>query len=48
MTETEALETPRQILFEQLSKAVDDIRRIDDRLSSLLAGNRGQGGAGGA
>jgi len=46
VTEPEALQHRRQILLNQLCKAADEIKRIDDRLSNLLAGNRGQGGAG--
>jgi len=48
VTEPEALQHRRQILLKQLCKAADEIKRIDDRLSNLLAGNRGQGGAGAA
>ncbi len=46
MTEPEALQRRRKFLLEQLSRAADEIARIDARLSSILAGNRGQGGAG--
>ncbi len=45
MTEPEALQDRRQILLEQLSRAADEIRRIDDRLSSLLEGRRPGAGA---
>jgi len=45
MTEPEALRQRRQILLEQLSRAADEIRRIDDRLSSLLEGRRPGAGA---
>ena len=38
MSEPEALQDRRQILLEQLSRAADEIARIDDRLSSLLEG----------
>ena len=48
MSEPEALQKRRQRLLEHLSRAADEIGRIDDRLSSILAGNRGQGGAGAA
>jgi len=40
MTEPEALQDRRKFLLEQLSRAADEIRRIDDRLSSLLEGRR--------
>lgn len=46
MSEPEALQKRRQFLLEKLSRAADEIGRIDDRLSSLLEGKRGQGGAG--
>ena len=46
MTEPEALRARRILLFEKIAAASNEIKRIDDRLSSLLAGNRGQGGAG--
>lgn len=46
--ETHALRQRRKFLLNQLSQAADEIKRIDDRLSSILAGNRGQGGAGAA
>ena len=45
MTEPEALRQRRQILLVQLSRAADKIRRIDDRLSSLLEGRRPGAGA---
>ena len=48
MTEPEALRLRRRHLLEQLSRAADEIRKIDYRLNNLLAGNRGQGGAGAA
>lgn len=46
MSEPEALQKRRGLLLESIGKAADEIKRIDDRLSSILAGNRGQGGAG--
>ena len=46
MTEREALRQRRQRLLEQLSRAADEVSRIDSRLNNILAGNRGQGGAG--
>lgn len=46
MIEPEALRQRRQHLLEQLSRAADEIGQIDERLTSILAGNRGQGGAG--
>ena len=48
MSEPEALRQRRGLLLESIGKAADEIKRIDDRLSSILAGNRGQGGAGAA
>ncbi len=45
MTEPEALQERRKFLLEQLSRAADEIRRIDDRLSSLLEGRRPGAGA---
>ncbi|WP_286857419.1 hypothetical protein [Methanosaeta sp. UBA356] len=45
MSEPEALQDRRKILLEQLSLAADEIRRIDDRLSSLLEGRRPGAGA---
>jgi hypothetical protein len=41
MTEAESLQARRYHLLEQLSRAADEIKRIDDRLSAVLAGNRG-------
>ncbi len=46
--ETHALRQRRKFLLEKLSRAADEIQRIDSRLNDLLAGNRGQGGAGAA
>lgn len=46
MSEPKALQQRRQRLLEQLSRAADEISRIDNRLNNILAGNRGQGGAG--
>ena len=46
--EPEALQKRRKFLLEQLSRAADEIKKIDDKLNNLLAGNRGQGGAGAA
>ena len=45
MSEPEALQERRKFLLEQLSRAADEIRRIDDRLSSLLEGRRPGAGA---
>ena len=45
MTEPDALRQRRRILLEQLSRAADEIRRIDDRLSDLLEGRRPGAGA---
>lgn len=45
MTEPDALRQRRRFLLEQLSRAVDAIRRIDARLSSLLEGRRPGAGA---
>lgn len=45
MTEPEALQERRKFLLEQLSRAADEIRRIDDRLSDLLEGRRPGAGA---
>ena len=38
--ETHALRQRRKFLLKQLSRAADEIKRIDDRLSSLLEGRR--------
>ena len=46
MSEPEALRQRRGLLLESIGKAADEFGRIDDGLSSILAGNRGQGGAG--
>jgi len=43
MTEPEALRKRRRFLLEQLSRAADEIMRIDDRLSDLLEGRRPPG-----
>ena len=45
MTEPEALRQRRKFLLEQLSRAADEIARIDDRLSSLLEGRKQGAGA---
>ncbi|KUG18722.1 hypothetical protein ASZ90_011574 [hydrocarbon metagenome] len=45
MSEPEPLRERRKILLEQLSRAADEIRRIDDRLSDLLEGRRPGAGA---
>ena len=45
MSEPEALQERRKFLLEQLSRAADEIARIDDRLSSLLEGRRPGAGA---
>lgn len=45
MSEPEALQKRRQFLLEQLSRAADEIKRIDDRLSSLLEGKKPGAGA---
>ena len=38
--ETHALRLRRKLLLEKLSRAADEVKRIDDRLSSLLEGRR--------
>ena len=43
--EHQALAERRQFLLEQIGQAADEIKRIDDRLSCLLEGWKGQGGA---
>ena len=43
--ETHALRQRRKFLLEQLSRAADEIRRIDNRLSSLLEGRKPGAGA---
>ena len=43
MTEPEALRQRRRFLLEQLSRAADEISRIDDRLSSFFGGKPGAG-----
>jgi len=45
MTEPEALHRRRQFLFEKIGQAADEIKRIDDRLSSLLEGRKPGAGA---
>lgn len=45
MIEPDALQKRRQFLFEKIGQAADEIAKIDNRLSAILAGNRGQGGA---
>ena len=45
MSEPDALRQRRKILLEQLSRAADEIKRIDDRLSSLLEGRKPGAGA---
>lgn len=46
MTELEALQARRKLLLEKLSRAADEVKRIDERLTFLLGGRKGQGGAG--
>ena len=48
MSEPEALHKRRGLLLERIGQAADEIRKIDNRLNNILAGNRGQGGAGAA
>lgn len=48
MTELEALLQRRKFLLERLSRAADEIERIDKRLTFLLDGRKGKGGAGAA
>jgi hypothetical protein len=48
MTGFKALRKRCQFLLEQLSQAVDEIGKIDERLTVLLEGRKGQGGAGAA
>ena len=43
--ETHALHQRRKFLLEQLSRAADEIARIDNRLSSLLEGRKPGTGA---
>jgi len=38
----------RIFLLERIGEAADEIKRIDNRLSSLLEGRKGRGGAGAA
>jgi len=45
MTELEALQARRELLLEKISMAAAEIERIDERLSFLLEGNKGQGEA---
>ena len=40
MTEAEALQKRRKFLLEKLSRAADEIRRIDERLDSRRPGAR--------
>lgn len=46
MTELEALQRRRNFLLERISRAADEIRKIDKRLAFLLGGRKpGAGGA---
>jgi len=45
MTEPEALQKRRRHLLEQLSRAADEIGRIDSRLTFLLEGRKPGAGA---
>jgi hypothetical protein len=45
VTEPEALRSRRLKLLDQTGKVADEISKIDERLTILLQGNRGQGGA---
>lgn len=45
MTEPEALRAHRLRLLEQISKAADEISRIDNRIRYLLEGRKPGGGA---
>lgn len=45
MTEPEALRQRRKLLLEQLSRAADEIDKIDDRLSNQLKGRKPGAGA---
>ncbi len=45
MTERQALQKRRQFLLEQISKAADEIEKIDKRLAFLLAGRKPGAGA---
>jgi len=40
MTELRALQRRRKFLLEQISRAADEIRKIDERLAFLLAGRK--------
>jgi hypothetical protein len=40
MIEAEAFRKRRKFLLEKLSRAADEIKRIDDRISSLLDGRK--------
>jgi len=40
MSEPEAPQKRRGLLLESIGKAADEIKRIDDRLSSLLEGRK--------
>lgn len=43
MTERQALQKRRQFLLEQMSRAANEIKKIDERLAFLLAGRRRPG-----
>jgi len=45
MTEDDSLTERRQLLLERIGQAADEIKRIDERLSSLLEGKRPGAGA---
>jgi hypothetical protein len=45
MTGSKALRQRRQFLFEKLSQAADEIKRIDSRLRYLLEGRKPGAGA---
>jgi hypothetical protein len=45
MIEAEALHKRRSQLLESIGKAADEIKRIDDRISSLMEGRKPGAGA---
>jgi hypothetical protein len=43
MSERQDLQKRRRVLLEQIARAADEIRKIDERLAILLAGRRRPG-----